>query len=839
MAEGGSGGDSHIRHLRRKCVLELDTETKTLTISGTGPMKLEGVNYYEADKPWGSKIKKVVIEEGVTSICAYAFSCTEVETVVLPESLTSIGGMAFILSRLQGDLIIPDSVTFIGASAFEQCGYFKTVKMPAGMKETTGSLFYSCSGIENLIIPYGVTEFSCSFGNTFIGKLTIPTSIQVLQMGAAAYYLPPDIYYAGGSSSNIRTVSSELLNKRWHYGTTAAEHPYKVTVITPATCTEDGTSNYTCSCGHDFNVTVNELGHSYQFGRREPTCTEYGYEGHTCVRCNEGANWGDYYYKWFAPTGHKYTSIVTPPTCTEKGYTTHTCSKCDDSYTDKEVAALGHDYKTVVTAPTCTEAGFTTYTCTVCGDSYTADEVPTLGHDYESVVTAPTCTTDGYTTHTCNVCGDSYTDAIVAAPGHAYETVVTDATCINGGYITHTCATCGDSYTDDETEALGHDLQFSLSLYPATCTREGKDIHSCGRYRCYYSEVVTLEADGHDYEAVVTDPTCTEAGYTTYTCTCGHSYVGDEVEATGHFYETAVTDPTCTEAGYTTYTCECGESYVDDEVEATGHSYEAVVTDPTCTEGGYTTYTCACGDSYAAEETEPTGHSYEAVVTEPTCTEKGYTTYTCACGDSYTGDETEALGHDNQEGVCSRCGEAILSIVSQSQSVWVPEGQKVTVTVEAEGDGLTYKWYYKNPGESKYTYTSSFVGNTYSVIMNEDRDGRYVYCKITDSYGNTVKSKTVSINMQTPLEILTQPKSVRVDEGATAKVTVKAQGDGLTYKWYYKNPGATKYSYTSSFTGNSYSITMNDSRDGRYVYCRVYDKYGNFIKTNTVSLRMK
>jgi len=180
-----------------------------------------------------------------------------------------------------------------------------------------------------------------------------------------------------------------------------------------------------------------------------------------------------------------------------------------------------------------------------------------------------------------------------------------------------------------------------------------------------------------------------------------------------------------------------------------------------------------------------------------------------------------------------------VKIVTEPKSVWVAEGATAKVTVKAEGDGLTYKWYYKNPGATKYTYTSAFKGNAYSVAMNEDRDGRYVYCKVTDAYGNTVKSKTVSLNMQTPLEIVTQPKSVRVAEGATAKVTVKAQGDGLTYKWYYKNPGGSKYAYTSSFTGNSYSIKMNEARDGRYVYCKVYDKYGNMVKTNTVSLRMK
>ena len=41
-----------------------------------------------------------------------------------------------------------------------------------------------------------------------------------------------------------------------------------------------------------------------------------------------------------------------------------------------------------------------------------------------------------------------------------------------------------------------------------------------------------------------------------------------------HVYAPSVTAPTCTEQGYTTYTCACGDSYVDDYVDALGHTYE-------------------------------------------------------------------------------------------------------------------------------------------------------------------------------------------------------------------------------------------------------------------------
>ena len=72
------------------------------------------------------------------------------------------------------------------------------------------------------------------------------------------------------------------------------------------------------------------------------------------------------------------------------------------------------------------------------------------------------------------------------------------------------------------------------------------------------------------------------------------------IPSTGH---TVVIDeevaPTCTEQGYTTYTCACGDTYKDNYVDATGHSYTAAVTKAaTCTEAGVKTFTCSCGDSY-------------------------------------------------------------------------------------------------------------------------------------------------------------------------------------------------------------------------------------------------
>ena len=123
----------------------------------------------------------------------------------------------------------------------------------------------------------------------------------------------------------------------------------------------------------------------------------------------------------------------------------------------------------------------------------------------------------------------------------------------HGGYTEYVCE-CGDNYVADKLPALGH------NFVDGQCS-------ACGQ----------LEEDQsceHRYSAVVTAPTCTEGGYTTYTCAnCSDSYVGDEVAPLGHNYVSVTTEATCTENGSIVYTCSaCGDSYTE-SIPALGHSF--------------------------------------------------------------------------------------------------------------------------------------------------------------------------------------------------------------------------------------------------------------------------
>ena len=162
-------------------------------------------------------------------------------------------------------------------------------------------------------------------------------------------------------------------------------------------------------------------------------------------------------------------------------------------------------------------------------------------------------------------------------------------------------------------------------------------------------------------------------------------------------------------------------------------------------------------------------------------------------------------------------------------------GAAATVRVTALGDGLTYAWYFRNDGKTAYS-RSSVKTATYSATMSDKVKGRRVYCIVKDKYGKKVQSKTFLLRES--VSIITQPKTVAVKKSATAKVSVKASGDGLKYTWYVKDAGAKKYT-KSSITKSTYSVKMSSKAKNRLVYCVVKDKYGKTVKSTTVKLKMK
>ena len=115
------------------------------------------------------------------------------------------------------------------------------------------------------------------------------------------------------------------------------------------------------------------------------------------------------------------------------------------------------------------------------------------------------------------------------------EWVVTqEPTCTEDGTVERTCKKCGEVETH-AAPATGH-TEEDVPGYAATCTEDGlTDGVVCSVCGCVIVPQEVIPALGHDFEATVTEPTCTEKGYTTYTCTrCGYSYVGNYVDEVPH-----------------------------------------------------------------------------------------------------------------------------------------------------------------------------------------------------------------------------------------------------------------------------------------------------------------
>jgi len=409
-------------------------------------------------------------------------------------------------------------------------------------------------------------------------------------------------------------------------------HHYQDKTVVEPTCTENGYTTYTCSCGHyrTENVVVAK-GHTWE----PASCLMAKH----CTVCGmtEGTALG---HSWKAATCTS-AKICTVCAATEGRATGHawknatcdapkTCATCGST----EGRAAGHNWDAgkVTKEPQEGKDGQLLVTCTSCGLTKT-QAIPALNHVHnyqDKTVVEPTCTEAGYTTHTCG-CGYSYADSHVAAKGHDWKA----ATCLEPKI----CRVCGAT----EGSAAGHSWKAATCDTPKTCTAcgqtEGAALgHTWSGDGCTVSRSCTVcggfEGIVYGHQPLIVPevkPTCTEEGCTEgeNCAVCGQHLSGQEViPPLGHLEETIPGEAAgCTETGLTEGLV-CGRCNIvlQEQVQtpAAGHSYgEWVVTEaPTCVDTGVETKTCSvCGESQT-QTVKATGvHSYDKCV----CVHCGHT----------------------------------------------------------------------------------------------------------------------------------------------------------------------------------------------------------------------
>lgn len=166
-------------------------------------------------------LKRVTISDGVKSIGFHAFNnCCFLSIVDIPQSVNSIASQAFLRcasltsfvvdeanmlyssvdgvlfdkgqttliqcpGAKSGDYLIPNSVKSIGLLAFELCSHLTSVTIPNSVTSIGNAAFYNCFGLMKVTISDSVTTIGESaFGYcTSLTKVTIPKSVTSLGNG--------------------------------------------------------------------------------------------------------------------------------------------------------------------------------------------------------------------------------------------------------------------------------------------------------------------------------------------------------------------------------------------------------------------------------------------------------------------------------------------------------------------------------------------------------------------------------------------------------------------------------------------------------------------------------
>ncbi|MBR0413892.1 MAG: hypothetical protein IJI67_02325, partial [Clostridia bacterium] len=295
---------------------------------------------------------------------------------------------------------------------------------------------------------------------------------------------------------------------------------------TAATCTTVGTTTYTATSPFGDGATatkdVNDLaalGHDWN-----ATTFSFASDGKTATAtrvCNRNANHTE------SQAAVVTSAVKTAATCTTVGTTTYTATSpfgdgATSSVDKNDIPALGHN-TTGQAWQTSAEQHWKN-----CNNGCGVKQ-DLANHDWN----AWTDNGDGTHYRTCKVCGYR-----ASASHSGYTSETTAPTCTAQGYTTYTCPTCNYSYVDNYTTALGHDAsgayQSDGSNHWKVCQRAG-----CGVDIYDNNGTWTAGRTGHAWNEgeVTTQPTCTETGVLTKTCTvCGNDSNTSVVPARGHDY---------------------------------------------------------------------------------------------------------------------------------------------------------------------------------------------------------------------------------------------------------------------------------------------------------------
>lgn len=293
-----------------------------MTIYGTGPMKdycsgecpsyCGGVNFIYI----GPLVKTVTFEDGVTSVGTYALTTnglggkttSNVESVTICSSITSIGESAFNRNSVKDIYIYSENVTFGNNAIY------------------SGTTIFGYSGST-------AETYAKKNGNTFVAMCQTHTE----NIKNAKEATCTENGYTGEKVCSVCGAVTE-----YGHTTAALGHDYQLMNQKDATCTEPGYSGdficSRCKAVESEGTVIDKLDHEWETEYRidkEPTCTEKGSKSIHCANCSATKDLME-----IDATGHKYTHVIQKAQIGKAGREYDKCTTCGSQKNGKTIKAL-------------------------------------------------------------------------------------------------------------------------------------------------------------------------------------------------------------------------------------------------------------------------------------------------------------------------------------------------------------------------------------------------------------------------------------------------------------------------------------------------------------------
>lgn len=160
------------------------TATSVVIPGAIDGLPVTGIGYYAFWR--AANLRSVVIPGSVTMIGGYAFMESGIRGLVIPASVTSIGPEAFWDCDGLTSVTIPGSVVSLGRNAFEGCSNLVSVTIPATIGALDHGVFANCTSLRSVSIPRGIANVGAyAFsGCTSLAAVTIPDTVTGIGDGA-------------------------------------------------------------------------------------------------------------------------------------------------------------------------------------------------------------------------------------------------------------------------------------------------------------------------------------------------------------------------------------------------------------------------------------------------------------------------------------------------------------------------------------------------------------------------------------------------------------------------------------------------------------------------------